>query len=335
MATLKDIAFECSVSIATVSRVLNYDDTINVAPTTKTKIFEAAEKLEYKSKKKYNVPKKANLKFAILTSNSEFDEMNDVYYLSIRLNIETYLVKNNIKFELFRNFEQFSKTKKFDFNGILIVGFFSKSKIKILKNFKVPIVAIDGFIDDYSCSSVIFDLKYAVNSIVEHLVSLSHKKIAYVGGTDYNIETGELLNDTRKKSFEKRLKENGIYNEGYFLQGDFTAEDGYKMVKKLLTKDEPPTAICIANDNMAIGCYKACDELGVNIPADVSIVSFNDIPNSKFMTPSLTTVKFNTQLLVETTMTMLQELVDGDNKNTKSILLPSKLVVRESTCKSK
>ncbi len=107
------------------------------------------------------------------------------------------------------------------------------------------------------------------------------------------------------------------------------------MAKKIMAKNNPPTAIFIANDNMSIGCYKACHELGITIPDDVSIIGFNDIPNSKFMTPSLTTVKLNTQLLVETAVTTLLEHIEGENPIFKNILLPSKLVVRNSTSPAK
>ncbi len=332
MATLKDIANECSVSIATVSRVLNYDETINVSPSTKTKIFEVAEKLEYRTLKKSFSATRSSLKIAILSSYSEFDEMNDVYYLSIRLNTEMALTKQDIKFEIFRNIDDVLKYKNFDFDGIITIGFFTKNDHNLRATLNKPFVAVDYYVDDFTCSSVVFDIEYAVSLVINHLVTLNHKKIAYISGIDYNSETGEVLSDIKNNYFELFLRQQGIYNENYILKGEFTAKSGYEMALELLSKDDKPTALFIANDNMSIGCYKACHELNIRIPEDVSIISFNDIPNSKFMTPSLTTIRLNTNSLAETAVNTLIEHIENENALNKKVLLPSKLVIRKSTC---
>ncbi len=332
MATLKDIAQECSVSIATVSRVLNYDETINVSPSTRTKIFEVAEKLEYRTLKKSFSANRSSLKIAILSSYSEFDEMNDVYYLSIRLNTEMFLGKQDIKYEIFRSIDDILTYKNFDFNGIITIGFFTEKEHKALSVLNRPIVAVDYYVDDFSCSSVCFDIEFAVSEVINHLIPLNHKKIAYISGIDYDKETGEILHDLKHTVFKKFLTQNGIYNEKYILKGEFTAKSGYEMSMELLSSDDRPTALFIANDNMSIGCYKACHELNIKIPDDVSIISFNDIPNSKFMTPSLTTIRLNTNSLAETAVTTLIDHIENENSLNKKVLLPSKLRVRHSTC---
>ncbi len=335
MATLKDIAKECSVSISTVSRVLNYDETIKVSPSTRTKIFEIAEKLEYKNFKNNSDTNKNEIIIAVITSYSEFDEMNDLYYLSIRVNTETHLTKNNIKFETFRLSSFLQEENKDKFSGFICIGFFEKTILKTLHKENKPIVSVDNLIDDYSCSSVAFDVKYAIKEIYDFLMKLEHKKIAYIGGKDIDKETQSVLPDSKMKFLKKYLRKDSLYNPAYFLVGDFSASSGYEMTKELLNKEDPPTAILVANDNIAIGCYKACDELDFSIPEDISIIGFNDIPNSKFMTPSLTTIKLDINTLVETAISTLIEKIENENVRNKKIFLSSELIVRNSTSEVK
>ncbi|MFV0441911.1 MAG: LacI family DNA-binding transcriptional regulator [Lachnospirales bacterium] len=333
MATLKDIAKECSVSIATVSRVLNCDETINVSDNTRKKIFEVAEKLEYKTLKKNFAKNYSSFKIAILTSYSEFGEMNDVYYLSIRLNTELYLEKHKIKFQVFRNVKSIYEYKNFDFNGIISIGFFNHNDHSLLSEKNIPIVTVDYGFPDFNCSSVYFDIDYAVREIVNYLTSLNHTSIAYIGGIDYDSENDIVLYDVKKGCFKNLLTKCDLYNEELFLQGEFTAKSGYELTKKLLSNDTIPTAILVANDNIAIGCYNACHEFNKRIPDDISIISFNDIPNSKFMSPSLTTIKLDTSYLAEVAVSTLLENIENETYLNRKVLLPSKLIVRDSTCK--
>ena len=99
MATIKDIAEKAHVSIATVSRVLNYDNTLKVTDKTRKKIFEVAEKLEYLKTKKTK-DKKNSYKINIIKGYSEKEELEDIYYLSTRLAIEKFLKKHNVKYVL-------------------------------------------------------------------------------------------------------------------------------------------------------------------------------------------------------------------------------------------
>ena len=123
MATIKDIANQAGVSIATVSRVLNFDDTLNVTDATKQRIFEVAEELNYIKKKEKNI-KKSTYKVAIANWYTEKEEVLDPYYLSIRMAIEKKCASENIEVV---KLSPFFTTYIKEVDGIIAIGKFGNN----------------------------------------------------------------------------------------------------------------------------------------------------------------------------------------------------------------
>jgi LacI family transcriptional regulator len=98
----------------------------------------------------------------------------------------------------------------------------------------------------------------------------------------------------------------------------------------MLTSEIKPTAVFVANDTIAVGCYKAAYELGVKIPDDLSIVGFNDVATAQYMVPPLTTVKLYTEIMGETAVDLLVERLSSKREVSKKITINTKLIVRES-----
>lgn len=328
MVTLKDIADYCSVSISTVSRVLNYDETINVSNDTRKRIFETAEKLEYKSHKKKQTKNNQSYKIAILLSYSTDEELDDAYYLSLRIYLEKYIEKLQSTFEIFRNISDIPTSNNFD--GLLTIGYFDKLDHNKLQELNIPIASVSYYTDDYSCDSVVFDNKFSIKNIVDYLISMGHHNIGYVSGIDYDKDHKQLT-DTKKKYFKQILKKHNLFNEHYCYYGEFTPHSGYELTKQMLSTHDDITAIFVANDSMAVGCYRACYELNIRIPQDVSIVGFNDLSGSKYMVPSLTTVRLDIEFLAETSIQTLIERINKKDSLTKKIFIPSELIIRNST----
>ena len=103
-------------------------------------------------------------------------------------------------------------------------------------------------------------------------------------------------------------------------------------MKKALNLKEIPSAFFIASDPMAVGAYKAIQEKGYNIPNDISIVGFDDIPTAQYLSPSLTTVKVYTDFMGETALDVLMERIKDERLLSKKVVLPVKLIIRDS-CK--
>jgi LacI family transcriptional regulator len=331
MATIKEIAEKAGVSIATVSRVLNYDETLNVADATKKKIFEVADELQYVTIKERKI--KANtLKVGVIRGYSDKVELEDTYYLSIRLAVERQLKLENI--EVFNsskeeNFEE--KARELD--GIIAIGYFNDIDLSRLLNCSKNVVFVDYCPDDEKYDCIVTSLQRVVKKSLDYLISLGHKNIGYIGGIDYEDNGETPFVDTREEYFRIYMKLKNIYNEAYVRLGRFSPASGYALMKELLDSEDYPTAFFIANDSMAVGAYKAVFEKGLRVGEDISIIGVNDISTAQFMIPPLTTIKIYTEFMGESAVELLLEKIKSERKISKKITVPTELIIRES-CKN-
>lgn len=331
MATIKDIAKEAKVSVATVSRVLNYDHTLSVTEEKRKLIFEIAENLNYTLKKKNQKKNYSSIKIGLIHWYSEEEELGDSYYLAIRLGIEKECIEKKIEIKkIFKQNGKFISDFKEKLDGIIAVGKFSKEDIEIFSKYSSNIVFVDSSPDEQSFDSVVIDFKKAVTEVFDYLFSLGHIEIGYIGGREYIGSKKELVKDYREETYYEYMKEKKIYQPNYVSTGKFVVSDGYKLMKKMLENEERPTAFFIASDAMAIGSIRAIRELGLNVPKDISIVGFNDIATAKYIYPPLTTVRVYTEFMGETAVNLLLEKLDTNREISKKVILPCRLIKRKS-----
>ncbi|WP_195574705.1 LacI family DNA-binding transcriptional regulator [Paenibacillus sp. 1001270B_150601_E10] len=325
MATIKDIADIANVSIATVSRVLNYDETLNVTDETRQRVFEAAEQLSYQISSKKR--KKRKFKIGLYYSYSLEEELNDTYYLSIRVALEKKLEAEGLKVHRIRSGDQPEQLRSID--GIICLGFFVQEDIERIQSFQKPVVFVDSSPNEDLFDSVVIDFHKATKKVLDYLLELGHTKIGFIGGVDTD-KYGNHYYDLRQEVFEQYLKSKQLYCEDYIKIGGYNPKDGYVLLKQLLELEEKPTAVFVANDTIAVGLYKACSELGYRIPEDLSIVGFNDISAAQFMVPPLTTIRLNTDFMGETAVSLMQDRLMNDREICLRVTIPTKLIVRES-----
>jgi LacI family transcriptional regulator len=175
---------------------------------------------------------------------------------------------------------------------------------------------------------VIVGANYAgSHELVRHLIALGHRKIAFIGGASHTGQSRE-----RQRAYEDALRGAGLpVRADYVVGGDYEVDSGHAQARRLLALSDRPTAIFCANDEMALGALKAAGELGLNVPADVSIAGYDDVPAASAVTPALTTVR---EPLGEIGMRAVDELValiGGRARTPSRIELPTRLVVRAST----
>ena len=339
MVTIKDIAREANVSISTVSRILNFDETLNVSEDTRKRVLSIAEELNYvRVKERKNKVKKYNI--GIICSYSETKELNDPYFLSIRTTIEKKCINENIEFNslyISKILNESSNNYK-NIDGIIAIGIFQEEEIKSLKEISENIVFIDSSPEEWEFDSVVVDLKYGTMKALEYLHELNHVNIGYIGAkvVPHNSEgdSNELIN-YREASYRNFMLKINNLNEDWIFKGNFTPDDGYKLMKKALKLKEIPTAFFIASDPMAIGAYKAIIEEGYKIPEDISIIGFDDIITAQYLTPSLTTIKVFTDFMGEVAFDLLLEKIKEERSLSKKIVLPVKLIIRDSCTQRK
>jgi LacI family transcriptional regulator len=325
MATIKDIADLAQVSITTVSRVLNYDETLNVPPETRKRVFEAAEELNYVLTQKKR--QKSKMTIGLYYSYSLEEELLDTYYLSIRVALEKKLKGNGI--DIYRISKDETKKSLSKVDGIICLGTFKQGDIELVKSFEKPAVFVDSNPDENHFDAVVIDFSSATKNALNYLMDLGHKNIGFIGGVETDMY-GNRFKDLRQDVFETYLKEKQIFNEDFVKIGGYNPKDGYQILKEMLSCDPKPTALFVANDTIAVGCYKAAYELGVRIPDDLSIVGFNDVSSAQYMVPPLTTVKLYTEIMGETAVDLLLEKISSRRDICKKVTIHTKLIIRGS-----
>lgn len=328
MATIKEIADKVGVSITTVSRVLNYDETLNVSEVTRKKVFEAAEELNYttlRSRKN----KSSKYTIGILNWYTQEQEINDPYYLAIRLAVEKKCQEEGCNY---RTIDSINNIKAYkDLDGVIGIGKFGEAEINKIEAISKHIVIVD-YIDLYNRYDWVgTDYEYGTVAALNHLKELGHTHIAYIGGEEYVNGGEKKIEDEREKAYIQYMFTNLEYHPEWVYKANFSIQDGYELMKKVLSDENRPTACFVASDSMAIGAYRAVMEAGLRIPEDISIVGFNDIQTAQFLSPALTTVKIYPEVMGEVGTKSLIDQIGGEESISKKIIVSNTLVVREST----
>ncbi|WP_404455557.1 LacI family DNA-binding transcriptional regulator [Virgibacillus necropolis] len=327
MATIKDIAQKAGVSPATVSRVLNYDASLSVADETKKKVFEAAEELSYRKRpgKRYT-----GQKIAVVHWYTEKEELSDLYYLSIRLGIEQRCKQLDLNPDIYF-FNNIDDINAAEIEGIIAVGKFSDQQVKELTAINPAVVFVDYSPNEDKYDAVVIDFEKATQKIIDYFISTDHKEIGFIGGREFLKGQPDALNDLREKTFKNYMQEKGLYDERFVYVGSFSVDDGYNLMAKAIDDlgDELPTAFFTSSDVMAIGSLRALHEAGIAVPSRVSVIGINDMSISKYVYPSLSTIKVYTELMGETAVDTLIERLEG-RQIAKKVFISTKLVVRKS-----
>ena len=283
-ATIQNVAKAAGVSVSTVSRVLN--GKVDVASDTQDRILKVIAKLGYtsnlaarsmRSLKKnliglvvpdigpFSVEVMRGVNRAIAESN--FDLLvyttGDAHKNGATLHEQHYvsLLRNSVT------------------DGVIIVASASAEFVA-----DAPIVAVDPHVINPNYPSVQGMNYHGAFEVVQYLIGLGHRRIGFIG-----IRPEIASAERRLKGYRDALLNAGIeLDEELIAPGDFTQKTARKYTRQLLALETPPTAIFAANDQSAIGVFEAAAELGVRIPADLSVVGFDNISEAKYL--GLTTV---------------------------------------------
>lgn len=324
MATIKDIAEKAQVSISTVSRVLNYDETLSVNAATKNRILEIAEELDYQPKNQ----KKRKRKLSLLLINyySLEDEVEDPYYLSVRVAIERKAAELGYRLTSVARGDSFNTS---GIDGIICLGTFNQEEIRYIDSLDRPLIFVDSCPDGDRYDSIAFDLEREAVRIMEYLWDCGHRKIAFIGGNDWD-GVGEEEPDKRTIVYRRFMKEKGLYRREYERIGSFTSKTGFNLMNELMGLEDAPTAVFVGNDSLAVGCINAINRAGKKCPDDYSIVGFNDIMMAKYMVPPLTTMRLYMDFMGEKAVDIISDRILAKRELPIRVILPAKLMIRES-----
>ena len=334
MATIREVAKKAGVSITTVSRILNNDDSFNVSKITKEKVLKVIKQLNYERKKNKNRISQSNI--SVIKCFDEKIENKDPYFVSLKINLENMLKKKVSKVKFFDLEEiekliQYNEISNFSLtDAVIFIGETSKEKLKFFKSLNENIICVDVYDTDNITDYIKFDMRNSVEIVLNYIFKLNHKKIGLLVGRNKVVKN---LVDFREKYFKEIMVKNGLYREEYLQIGDFSMESGYIMMKEILKLEDKPTAVFCGNDSIAMGAYKAIRENKLKIPEDISIIGFNDLKLSQYSIPPLTTIKIDTKLIAQETVNSLIELLEGKRDYHKKVFLPIELIERERSQK--
>lgn len=329
MATIKDVAKAAGFSISTVSRVLNNDPNLSVPDETREKIYAVAEKLNYRK----NTVRLLVKNIAFLYWLTDKEELEDVYFKTMRLEIEKIAKKNNVElttYKIHQGIEAIPDT----IEGFIAVGTFSEKELAYLRQLTPNGVFIDSSPDPSNYDSVRPDLAQISRQTIDYLVDKGHSEIGFIGGTFHNPNTHEEDMDLREQTFREYMKEKSLLKEEYiFCHRGFSVDNGYHLMKDAIEQlgNRLPTAFFIAADPIAVGCLQALNEHGISIPNRVSIISINNISVAKYVSPPLTTFHIDLREICNNAINLLLERVSDKRKIVKTLYLGSELVIRKST----
>jgi LacI family transcriptional regulator len=192
---------------------------------------------------------------------------------------------------------------------------------------RTPFVLVNRHTDPITPNAVVPDDYAGATAAVEHLLALGHRRIAHIAGSD-EVSTGFL----RRKAYLDTLKRRRVTADPDLLVfGSFREQGGYDAMRELLALPEPPTAVFAVNDLAALGALHAIASAGLRIPDDISVVGFNDLFHTPFITPQLTTIQVPERAMgARAVERLLAMIIDGVWPE-RPTLLELNLVTRESS----
>jgi LacI family transcriptional regulator, galactose operon repressor len=334
MVTLKEIAKAVGVSTTTVSRVLNFDPTLSVTARKRQAIIEAAEALNYATPRARNRARQRGLhKVALVHFLRPEHELIDPYYVGLRLGIESRcqaLKSETVK--AYHTDRMPEPTLLQGAAGVIAIGRHDEAEVAWLERYSRHIVFADFIPPNDEFDAVASDLPLAVRKLLTALVKMGYRRIGFAGWIEES--STDPFGEIRCRTYIDWMKAFAAFDPRICVTQRSaernTEQSGYQLAARLMAQEDPPDAIVTCNDNIAVGAYRAIRELGLRIPDDVAVASFNDIPTAQFLHPPLSTVRLPSEEIGEAAVELLLERIAG-RRLAKRITMASQIILRGST----
>ncbi len=329
--TQADVAQQAQVSQAMVSYVIN-GSLISIPTKTRQRIVRAMEELGYVP----NITARRLRSSKTLTIASIIPDITNPFYPAFERGIQDIVDKQNYDLIIYNTDGSKTKEEKC-LHSLLqgrvdgIVGVFfhlsAKDLLPLLEQ-GIAVVRLEAMpkkAGELPLDNLYIDNVAAAKKAVTYLIDKGHKRIAM-------LSSHEGPAQFRLQGYQETLKAHGLtLDKRLILNGPFNETGGYEAMKKLLRLKTLPTALFAANDLMAMGAMVAIREAGYNIPKDIAVIGFDDIPAAKLMQPALTSVdQFQHAMGQRATEMLFERLKGKDVIKGRSIEMPYKLIPRES-----
>ena len=334
--TIKDIAKECGVSIATVSMALSSKET-RVSEETKKKVREVAKKYSYRpSNAAVSLANKKSRLVGIV-----FNDLRNTHISSLFMSINGVLADNGYSLvcHIIEDDQSIDSDLIRDMGADNISALIWAKSMEIrhmrepemlrhaMKQLDIPIITMDQYGLDCKGEDILFDYKKGGYIATKHLIECGHQRIGCLAGKKNFYVTQQRL-----EGYKQALDEQNIpFNPELVYYGDYTMASGYQGFSYIL--GQKVTAIFSMNDEMAFGLYRAARLYGINIPEDISIIGFDNVPFADVMQVPLTTVEVPVEEMGKRMGQCVIEMINGivDEGERQQVMYNPKLLVRGST----
>lgn len=318
--TIKEVAAQAGVSVATISRVINGKGPVR--ESTSRRVMETAQAMRY-------APHGAARSLSMRRTHTVgllLPDLHGEFFSEVIRGIDAEARRSGYHL-LVSGFHSDQEEMSAVFRAVrgrvdgLIVMSPERESAALCAHLPagLPVVLLNNL--SGAARTIAIDNYGGAVAMVKHLLGIGHRRIAFIKGPEQNADACERLRGYRDAISPAALLE---------MDGDFSEEAGYRAVADLLRLEHRPSAIFAANDAMAIGALSALREARVAVPHEIALCGFDDIPIARYVTPPLTTVNVAIAELGRRAFEVLeQRLQDGGEDNQREIL-PTTLVIRES-----
>ncbi|MCB9137077.1 MAG: LacI family DNA-binding transcriptional regulator [Caldilineaceae bacterium] len=325
--TIHDVANAAQVSVPTVSRVLN--NRYGVAPQTAARVQQAILELGYESSLAARGMRGARTDVIGLI----MPDMDHSYAIEVIRGISRAVT--GTKYDLLAmtcgrklpeergvwEQQQIQRLSGTIVDGIIVV-------VPDADEFRTdyPLVVVDPYRQSTACPSVIGANLEGAAAAMNYLTGLGHRRIGFVGGVRH-LQSAER----RYQGYTEALAALDIaLDPDLVATGDFERDGGFMAAQQFFALDDPPTAVFAANDESALGVMDAAVAAGLRVPHDLSVIGFDNVPESAFSRPALTTVDQSISAMGEAAFDMLIQLIEGRPLESRIKRIPTQLIIRDS-----
>ena len=329
MATIRQVAKEAKVSIATVSRVLSGDPAFNVKEETRERVLEAVRKLGYE----IPIREPNQLRFGCVLADTT-DKYADPFFMEILQAMEEACGKRNAMIASTKSYKELENPQILqeflgeDLSGVFLMEHVSPEVMTTIKSHIKNIVFIDNDEPDYVFNNVGFDHTTANWQVMDHLLEKGYQRIGVISGGTNRVPFAGTL---RLMMYREMLRRSKIdFDDDLIKDCKWDLDLCKKQTEELMALPNPPDAIFAGSDSLASVVLGTLYRLGYRCPRDIGVIGFNNIDLSEHMVPPLTTVEVPTTDIGIAAVERMLQIVNGKDKSIRRILFPTRIIERKS-----
>lgn len=328
--TITDVAADLGVSCSTVSRALS--NSPGVSEKVRDRIMEYAREIGYEpNSKSHQKEEEGNRVIALIIGdirNPFYGEL--AFHIQKNFNENGYMVMLfNTEYCVDKEIEFLQLCRKYRFAGVIMMTTQVEKVNAELEKMDVPVVLVNRNLNSFQGDMVLLDNFKAGYEATMHLIDLGHRRIGFVKG-----HTSSSASRQRYEGYCQAMKNYGLeILDKDIYYSEMKIESGEKLGEAFLKNEDRPTGMIVVNDSTALGFMSRCISGGIQIPEELSIVSFDNTIFAQWGKVPLTSVEQNVVEMGERSVQMLLKRIENPEKEAERIILKPMLIIRESTGK--